>query len=166
MRVPLRRCRLFTVTAAQADLTRQEPIEVRVNLGNAEDARVFEPNGISFEVGKVTGACCTNPSKTRHFFTSPDLVDRVFTREVEVKDEEGKRPSGRSRVRSARSRSIRAEPPSGGSCRRPPWKARGSPATSRTRTARRTPRRAWSEASASSDWGHPLARQARPLHRR
>ena len=84
----------MTVTAAQADLTRQEPIEVRVNLGNAEDARVFEPNGISFAVGKLYRRVLHNPSKTRHFFTSPDLVDRVFTRKVEVKDAEGKSTIG------------------------------------------------------------------------
>ena len=79
----------LTVTVAKADLTRQNPIEVRVNLGNAEDARVFEPNGISFEVGKLYRLVLHNPSKTKHYFTSPGLADRVFTRKVEVKDADG-----------------------------------------------------------------------------
>jgi uncharacterized cupredoxin-like copper-binding protein len=79
----------LTVAVAKADLTRQNPIEVRVNLGNAEDARVFEPNGISFEVGKLYRLVLHNPSKTKHYFTSPGLADRVFTRKVEVKDADG-----------------------------------------------------------------------------
>jgi uncharacterized cupredoxin-like copper-binding protein len=84
----------LTVTVAKADLTRQEPIEVRVNLGNAEDARMFEPSGISFEVGKLYRLVLHNPSKTKHYFTSPGLADRVFTRKVEVKDADGKTTIG------------------------------------------------------------------------
>ena len=80
----------LTVTVAQADLTRQDPIEVRVNLGNAEDARVFEPNSISFEVGKLYRLVLHNPSMTKHYFTSPGLADRVFTRKVEVIAPDGK----------------------------------------------------------------------------
>lgn len=85
---------MLTVTAAKADLTRQDPIEVRVNLGNAEDARVFEPNGITFEVGKLYRLVLHNPSKVKHYFTSPGLADRVFTRKVDVKDAEGKNTIG------------------------------------------------------------------------
>jgi uncharacterized cupredoxin-like copper-binding protein len=83
-----------TATAAKADLTRQEPIEVRVNLGNEADARVFEPTGISFEVGKLYRLVLHNPSKTKHYFTSPGLADRVFTRKVEVLGADGKSKIG------------------------------------------------------------------------
>ena len=62
---------------AQGDLTRQEPIVVRVNLGNADDARVFEPAGMTFETGKLYRLVLHNPSKTKHYFTSPGLADRV-----------------------------------------------------------------------------------------
>ncbi len=151
----------LTVTVAKADLTRQDPIEVRVNLGNAEDARVFEPNGISFEVGKLYRLVLHNPSKITHYFTSPGLADRVFTRKVEVKNADGKSTIGEI---NARSRSIRAAPPSGGSCRWRRSTAPGFPATSRTRTVRPTLRRVWSAASPSSDGGsrrrlHPTRRK-------
>jgi uncharacterized cupredoxin-like copper-binding protein len=85
---------VLSVTVAKADLTRQDPIEVRVNLGNADDARIFEPNGISFEVGKLYKLVLHNPSKTKHYFTSPGLADRVFTRKVDVKDADGKSTIG------------------------------------------------------------------------
>lgn len=78
---------------AQGDLTRQEPIEVRVNLGNPEDARVFEPADITFETGKLYRLVLRNPSKTKHYFTSPGLAERVFTRKVDVKDADGERVS-------------------------------------------------------------------------
>jgi len=74
---------------AQGDLTRQEPIVVRVNLGNADDARVFEPAGMTFETGKLYRLVLHNPSKTKHYFTSPGLADRVFTRKVEVMGPDG-----------------------------------------------------------------------------
>jgi uncharacterized cupredoxin-like copper-binding protein len=76
---------------AQGDLTRQDPIEVRVNLGNSEDARVFEPADITFETGKLYRLVLHNPSKTKHYFTSPGLADRVFTRKVDVKDADGEK---------------------------------------------------------------------------
>ncbi|MGV1013906.1 MAG: hypothetical protein ACOYB4_02945 [Methyloceanibacter sp.] len=78
---------------AQGDLTRQEPIVVRVNLGTEEDARVFEPPGITFETGKLYRLVLHNPSKTKHYFSSPGLADRVFTRKVEVMGPDGVTPT-------------------------------------------------------------------------
>jgi uncharacterized cupredoxin-like copper-binding protein len=83
-----------SAASAQGDLTRQEPIEVRVNLGNADDARVFDPPGIAFETGKLYRLVLHNPSKTKHYFTSPGLADRVFTRKIEVKDASGEKTIG------------------------------------------------------------------------
>ena len=51
---------------------------------------MFEPNGISFEVGKLYRLVLHNPSKTKHYFTSSGLADRVFTRKVEVIAPDGK----------------------------------------------------------------------------
>ena len=50
---------------------------MRVNLGNADDARVSEPAGMTFETGKLYRLVLHNPSKTKHYFTSPGLADRV-----------------------------------------------------------------------------------------
>lgn len=84
----------LTATVAKADLTQQEPIEVRVNLGNEEDARVFDPPGVTFEVGKLYKLVLHNPSKTKHYFTSPGLAERVFTRKVQVMDAAGAKAIG------------------------------------------------------------------------
>ncbi len=73
---------------AQGDLTRQEPIVVRVNLGNADDARVFEPAGMTFETGKLYRLVLHNPSKTKHFHLARPCRPR-FTRKVEVMGPDG-----------------------------------------------------------------------------
>ena len=78
-----------TVTVAKADLTQQEPIEVRVNLGNAEGARVFDPPGITFETGKLYSSFCTIRARPSTISPHPGLADRVFTRKVHVMDAEG-----------------------------------------------------------------------------
>jgi len=79
---------------AQGDLTRQEPIVVKVEMGTADDARVFAPAGVAFETGKLYRLVLHNPSKVKHYFSSPGLADRVFTRKVEVKDASGEKTIG------------------------------------------------------------------------
>jgi uncharacterized cupredoxin-like copper-binding protein len=74
---------------AEGDLTRQEPIVVKVELGTADDALVFAPGSLVFETGKLYRLVLHNPSKTKHYFTSPGLADRVFTRKVQVMDADG-----------------------------------------------------------------------------
>lgn len=61
------------------DLTRQQPIEVRVELGTADGAHTFAPNDLSFETGKLYKLVLSNPSKTKHYFTSAGLAARVYT---------------------------------------------------------------------------------------
>lgn len=74
---------------AAGDMTRQDPIEVRVALGNASGQHVFEPNDLTLETGKLYKLVLTNPSKTKHYFTSPGLARSVFTRKVQVVDGQG-----------------------------------------------------------------------------
>lgn len=71
------------------DLTKQEPVEVRVALGNASGGHVFAPNALTFETGRLYKLVLTNPSKVKHYFTSPGLARSVFTRKVQVVDEGG-----------------------------------------------------------------------------
>lgn len=74
---------------AAGDLTKQEPIEVRVTLGTADDSHKFVPNELSFETGKLYKLILTNPSQKKHYFTSPGLAKSVFTRKVQVVDTQG-----------------------------------------------------------------------------
>lgn len=75
---------------AEGDLTQQKPIEVRVDLGTAADALAFAPSALEFETGKLYKLVLRNPSKEPHYFSSPGLANRVFTRKVVVTDAEGK----------------------------------------------------------------------------
>jgi hypothetical protein len=63
-------------------------------MGTADDARVFAPAGVAFETGKLYRLVLHNPSKVKHYFSSPGLADRVFTRKVEVKDASGEKTIG------------------------------------------------------------------------
>jgi uncharacterized cupredoxin-like copper-binding protein len=69
---------------AAGDLTRQEPIDVRVDLGDANDAMAFDPPNLTFETGKLYRLVLHNPSPNPHYFTSAGLADRVFTRKVQI----------------------------------------------------------------------------------
>lgn len=74
---------------AAGDLTNQDPVAVQVALGDASGAHFFEPNEVTFETGKLYKLVLTNPSKTKHYFTSPGLAKSVFTRKVQVVDDQG-----------------------------------------------------------------------------
>ncbi len=74
---------------AGGDLTKQEPIVVRVALGTDNGKHEFVPNHLEFETGKLYKLVLTNPSQTKHYFTSPGLAKSVFTRKVQIVDQNG-----------------------------------------------------------------------------
>ncbi|MGI9384977.1 MAG: hypothetical protein ACR2PO_17630 [Methyloligellaceae bacterium] len=76
---------------ATGDLTKQRPIEVRVELGTAHGAHKFVPSDLRFETGKLYKLVLSNPSRSKHYFTSPGLARRVYTRKVQVVDATGVR---------------------------------------------------------------------------
>jgi uncharacterized cupredoxin-like copper-binding protein len=65
------------------DLSRQEPIEVTVALGQP-GKHVFEPNRLRFETGKLYKLVLTNPSNDPHYFTSHSFTQLIYTRKVQV----------------------------------------------------------------------------------
>ncbi|MDH5180404.1 MAG: biphenyl 2,3-dioxygenase [Gammaproteobacteria bacterium] len=77
---------ILSVTSAQAagDLTAQQPIEVVVRLGDADNRLRFYPAGLQFATGKLYKLVLQNPSQQKHYFTSPSLAQSVFTRKVQV----------------------------------------------------------------------------------
>ncbi len=67
------------------DLSQQEPIEVRVELGKAgSDEHRFVPAELNFEAGKLYKLVIHNPSPHPHYFSSPSFAEKVFTRKVQV----------------------------------------------------------------------------------
>jgi uncharacterized cupredoxin-like copper-binding protein len=68
---------------AAGDLSRQDPIEVVVELGRP-GAHGFFPNRIELETGKLYKLVLTNKSEAPHYFTSHEFSQRIFTRKVQV----------------------------------------------------------------------------------
>ena len=73
-----------SVAFAAGDLTRQEPIEVHVELGTKNGEMTFVPNNLEFETGKLYKLILTNPSPVKHYFASAEFSKRIFTRKVQV----------------------------------------------------------------------------------
>lgn len=75
---------------AAGDLSRQEPIEVVVDLGTP-GRHVFVPNRLRFETGKLYKLVLRNASNDPHYFTSHAFTQLIYTRKVQVvQQREGK----------------------------------------------------------------------------
>ena len=110
---------------AAGDLSRQEPIEITVELGKP-GAHAFMPNKLRFETGKLYKLVLRNPSSDPHYFTSHAFTQLIYTRKVQVvQNRDGKTTTN------------------GGSCRSPPGALPICAAASSARTARATPTMAW-----------------------
>lgn len=69
---------------AAGDLTRQEPVEVVVELGRPDGRHAFEPSRLRFETGRLYRLVLRNVSRDPHYFTSDEFAARVFTRKAQV----------------------------------------------------------------------------------
>lgn len=65
-------------------------IEVKVSLGTEDGQVKFVPNELTFERGKYYKLLLSNPSPEDHYFTSDAFATHIFTRKIEVKDNNGK----------------------------------------------------------------------------
>jgi len=74
---------------AAGDLSRQTPVEVRVQLGDEKGARRFFPDRIEIETGKLYRLVLSNPSPEKHYFSSDALSQAVYTRKVQVNGPDG-----------------------------------------------------------------------------
>ncbi len=75
---------------AGGDLSKQKPIEVRIDLGkDGLDQHKFYPNKLTFETGKLYRLVLHNPSNSKHYFTSQGMAAKVWTRKVQVMDDLG-----------------------------------------------------------------------------
>jgi uncharacterized cupredoxin-like copper-binding protein len=68
---------------AAGDLSRQDPIEVVVELGKG-DQHAFFPDRLRFETGKLYKLVLRNPSNHPHYFTSHAFTQLIYTRKVQV----------------------------------------------------------------------------------
>ena len=78
------------VTQAAGDLTLQQPVEVRVQMGDGRNALRFFPDVLNFETGRLYRLVLANPSPQKHYFSSDGLAQAVLTRKVQVNGYDGK----------------------------------------------------------------------------
>lgn len=64
-------------------------IEARVQLGDSDGAKTFEPNELTFERGNYYKLIITNASPEEHYFHSDGFATHIFTRKVRVRDGKG-----------------------------------------------------------------------------
>jgi len=69
---------------AAGDMTAQRPIVVDVYLSNKTNKLQFYPSTLNFETGKLYQLNISNRSTQKHYFTAEGLSRSVFTRKVEV----------------------------------------------------------------------------------
>ncbi len=82
---------LLPLTAmAEGDLTKQQPIDVKVQLGDEKDAMAFSPKVIELTTGKLYRLILVNASPQAHYFSSEGLAGAVFTRKAQVNGKDGK----------------------------------------------------------------------------
>lgn len=70
--------------AQAADLSKQDPIKVVVDLGTKDGNLVFTPNRLTFDAGKLYKLVLKNPSPFKHYFSTLRFASAVWTRKVEV----------------------------------------------------------------------------------
>ncbi|MCH4565420.1 hypothetical protein MKP05_20175 [Halomonas sp. EGI 63088] len=75
---------------AAGDMTVQSPIEVKVTLGDEQNALRFFPANLTFETGKLYKLVLYNASEMKHYFSSEGLSRSVFTRKAQVLGADGK----------------------------------------------------------------------------
>ena len=103
-----------TTAFAAGDLSRQTPVELRVQLGDEKGVRRFFPEKLELETGKLYRLILSNPSPEMHYFSSDALSQAVFTRKVQVNGPDGK-PIAEIKGSIREMRFIRRRRPNGGS---------------------------------------------------
>jgi len=85
---------IFTIFAtapvyAAGDLSRADVTEVRLEMGSNDKGMYFKPNKFEFETGKAYKLVMVNVDEIKHEVALNELVERIFTRKIETKDENG-----------------------------------------------------------------------------
>ncbi|MFZ1814544.1 MAG: hypothetical protein WBO55_09000 [Rhizobiaceae bacterium] len=88
---PLAGLLVSTAAFAEGDLTRNNPIEVVLEMGTTEDGEhmYFKPEHLEFETGKAYKLVLKNLDDQKHEFESHSMVERIFTRKVEIENDDG-----------------------------------------------------------------------------
>jgi len=77
---------------AEGDLSRADPTEIIIEMGATEDPvkpMYFKPNHLDLETGKAYKLVLKNVDDEKHEFAGEELIEKVFTRKVEIATESG-----------------------------------------------------------------------------
>ena len=82
---------LLFASGAQAagDLSRANPQEIVIEMGTSGDRMYFKPNHLDLETGKAYKIVLRNVDETKHEFAGHELMEKLFTRKVEITDVSG-----------------------------------------------------------------------------
>ncbi len=82
---------LASVGTAQAagDLSRDNPIEVVMEIGTDENGMFFKPDHFEFETGKAYKWVLKNVDEVKHELAIGEMFERIFTRKIEVVGADG-----------------------------------------------------------------------------
>ena len=69
---------------AAGDLTRQNPLDVEIEMKSINGSHFFSPSLIRLETGNLYRIILRNYSDEKHYFSSPNFSKAVFTRKVQV----------------------------------------------------------------------------------
>jgi uncharacterized cupredoxin-like copper-binding protein len=75
---------------AEGDLTKQTAIEIKVIMGDKNNAMMFSPSTITLETGKLYKLVLENKGLVKHYFSSAGMSAAVFTRKVQINDPNAK----------------------------------------------------------------------------
>lgn len=70
--------------AQAVDLSRQEPIQLALQHGDQHDNHIFEPSTFDLETGRLYKLVLSNPSPSKHYFSSPGFAAAIWTRKVQT----------------------------------------------------------------------------------
>jgi uncharacterized cupredoxin-like copper-binding protein len=74
-----------TVYAA-GDLSRNNPQEIIMEMGSSGSKMYFKPDHLDLETGKAYKLVLKNTDKIKHELEAPEMVEKIFTRKIEVAD--------------------------------------------------------------------------------
>lgn len=74
---------------ALGDLTRNNPIEIKLHMGTQGAHMYFRPDHLTFETGRAYKLVLINDDLQKHELESTEFAEKIFTRKVEVVSSDG-----------------------------------------------------------------------------
>ena len=74
---------------AAGDLSRADPQEIIIEMGTSGDKMYFKPDHLDLETGKAYKILLRNVDDAKHEFAGHELMEKLFTRKVEISDASG-----------------------------------------------------------------------------